>query len=334
MIEHPPEHMQLDATGDDAWKVTFLASRTGIEAALVAHEDAYDWDHDIVIAGSEIAPDRPEDWQLEVWLSHKPSRSDLAAMRALFAGTAPKADVVHLPPTDWITLSQAGIDPIREGPFYVHTPEHPPHHDPRTRNFVIPASQAFGTGQHATTAGCLAMLTTMKQTGVVVRNIADIGTGTGLLAFAGLYLWPAARAIASDIDVVCGPVVGLNADANGVRLGDGVGRMAMVIAPGLDHPLLRASAPYDLLIANILAGPLIELAPEFAAAVAPGGHILLSGLLTTQEPAVRAAYARAGLRLAARMTRGDWSILWLRRRYFGGSRSSRVGALPEWSKRW
>ena len=99
-------------------------------------------------------------------------------------------------------------------------------------------------------------------------------------------------------------------------------------------PLLSAAAPYDLLIANILAGPLVELAPAFAAAVVPGGNILLSGLLTTQEPAVRAAYTRAGLRLAARMTRGDWSILWLRRRRFGGVRTSRVGALPEWSKRW
>jgi len=323
-----------DMTGEDAWKVTFLAPRPVIEAALVAHEDAYDWDPDIVIAGGEIVPERPEDWQLEVWLSHEPSPADLAAMRALFEGTAPDADVVHLPPTDWITLSQAGIEPIREGPFHVHTPEHAASTERGVRNFVIPASQAFGTGQHATTAGCLAMLTTMKKSGVVVRNIADIGTGTGLLAFAGLHLWPTARAIASDIDVVCGPVVALNADANGVRLGDGVGRMAMVIAPGLDHPLLRTSAPYDLLIANILAGPLTELAPEFADAVAPGGHIVLSGLLTTQEPAVRAAYARAGLRLAARMTRGDWSILWLRRRHFGGSRSSQVGALPEWSKRW
>ncbi len=325
---------QGDPEDTDAWKVTFLASRAVIEAALLAHEDAYDWDPDIVIAGSEIAPDRPEEWQLEVWLSHKPARGDLAAMRALFPGPAPKAQIDHLPPTDWITLSQAGIEPIREGPFYVHTPDHPPLNDRSVRNFVIPASQAFGTGQHATTAGCLAMLSAMKARGVVARNVADIGTGTGLLAFAALHLWPMARALASDIDAVCGPVVALNADANGVALGDGHGRLGIVIAPGMDDPLLRASAPYDLLIANILAGPLVELAPDFADAVAPGGSVLLSGLLTTQEPALRAAYARAGLRLAARMTRGDWSILWLRRRRFGGSRSTCVGALPEWSRRW
>jgi ribosomal protein L11 methyltransferase len=319
---------------DDAWKVTFLAPREVIHAALLAHEDAFDWDHDIVLAGSEIAEDRPDDWQLEAWLSRKPDRRDLAAMRALFAGDAPKAVIEHLPQTDWVTLSQAGIEPIHEGPFHVHTPDHPPLDAPGTRNLLIPASLAFGTGQHATTAGCLAMLTAMKARGTVVRNLADIGTGTGLLTFAALHLWPRARAVASDIDPVCGPVVAANADANGVAMGDGPGRMAMVIAPGLHHPLLAAAAPYDLLIANILAGPLVELAPAFAAAVAPGGHIVLSGLLTAQEPAVRAAYARAGLRLAARMARGDWSILWLRRRRFGGVHASRIGALPEWSKSW
>jgi ribosomal protein L11 methyltransferase len=170
-------------------------------------------------------------------------------------------------------------------------PEYPAVDEPGIRNFLIPTSQAFGTGQHATTAGCLAMLAHMKAQGAVVRSLADIGTGTGLLAFAGLHLWPGARAIASDIDAVCGPVVATNADANGVALGDGPGKLAMVIAAGMDHPLLRLSAPYDLLIANILAGPLIELAPEFAAAVKPGGHILLAGLLATQERAVRAAYA-------------------------------------------
>ena len=173
----------------------------------------------------------------------------------------------------------------------------------------------------------------MRQ-GVHVRNLADIGTGTGLLGFAAMHLWPAARAVASDIDAVCGPVVAANADANGVILGDGPGRMAMVIAAGMDDPLLRAAGPYDLLIANILAGPLVELAPDFAESVMAGGNVLLAGLLETQEAAVRAAYRRAGFRLAARMVRGDWSILWLRRRSAGRVRSGKTGTLPAWSQRW
>ena len=92
------------------------------------------------------------------------------------------------------------------------------------------------------------------------------------------------------------------------------GRLAMVVADGLDHALLVNRAPYDLLIANILAGPLIELAGDFASAVMPGGHVLLAGMLETQEHAVRAAYRTAGFRLAARLVNGEWSILWLRRR--------------------
>ncbi len=303
-------------TADEAWKVTYFAPRARIEAALLAHEDAWDWDPDVVIAGGEIAPDQPEDWRLEAWLPHRPCADDLAQLAALFDGEAPAPLIEHLPPTDWITLSQAGIEPIREGPFHVHTPDHPPLAQAGVRNLVIPASLAFGTGQHATTAGCLAMLAVMKQRGVVVRNLADIGTGTGLLAFAALHLWPGARAIASDIDPVCGPVVALNADANGVGLGAEPGRLTMVIGAGVDHPLLKLSAPYDLLIANILAGPLIDLAPAFAASVAPRGSVLLSGLLATQIPAVRTAYDRAGMRLAAQATRGDWAVLWLRRRRF------------------
>ncbi|CAH0496882.1 50S ribosomal protein L11 methyltransferase [Novosphingobium sp. CECT 9465] len=297
-----------------SWKVTAFAPRDVVQAALVAHEDAWDWDHDIVIAGSEIAEDKPDEWQLEAWMDHKPSRQDKAAIAALFAHGAPNLAIEQLPDEDWVTLSQQGVEPIREGVFYVHTPEYPALEASGVRDFVIPASQAFGTGQHATTAGCLAMLSHMKASGVVVRNLADIGTGTGLLAFAGLHLWPRTRAIASDIDRVCGPVVAENADSNGVALGDGPGRLAMVIAAGMDHPLLETAGPYDLLIANILAGPLVELAPHFAEAVEPGGSVLLAGLLETQETTVRAAYRRAGFRLAARMVRGDWSILWLRRR--------------------
>ena len=297
-----------------SWKITALAPRPVIEAALVAHEDAFDWDPDIVLSGSELAEDRPDDWRLEAWLPRRPGKAEKAAVAALFAGSPPPFTVEKLPDADWLTLSQQGVQPIRAGRFHVHTPEHPAVTQPGLRDFVIPASQAFGTGQHATTAGCLAMLTAMRQRGVVVRNCADIGTGTGLLAFAALNLWPHALATASDIDHVCARVVLDNASANHVAIGAGPGQLTMLIADGMDHPLLAARGPYDLVIANILAGPLIGLAPDFARHLLPGGHLLLAGLLETQEPQVRAACRRVGLRLAARLVRGDWSILWLRKR--------------------
>ena len=159
----------------------------------------------------------------------------------------------------------------------------------------------------------------MKASGMVVRNCADLGTGTGLLAFAALALWPRALATASDIDRVCAAVIAENAQANGVALGGRVGEVAVTIAAGLDHPLIASRAPYELTIANILAGPLVELMPDFARSTVPGGSLLLAGLLTTQEAAVRRAAMRHGFRIAKRMVRGDWSILWLRRRPSTGS---------------
>ncbi len=297
-----------------SWKLTGLAPRLVIEAALVAHEDMDDWDHDIVLTGSEIAEERPDDWQLEAFMPHKPTRADRIAIAALFGGRAPKLEAEELPDADWVTLSQQGVEPIRAGRFHIHTPEYAPLGEPGITDFVIPASQAFGTGQHNTTAGCLAMLTVMKRSGTVVRNLADIGTGTGLLAFAALDLWPRALATASDIDGVCAGVIADNAALNGIRVGARGGEVAMVIAAGLDHPLLQARAPYDLIIANILAGPLVELAPDFARGLVPGGSLVLAGLLETQEPQVRAACRRAGFRLARRAVHGDWSVLWLRRR--------------------
>ena len=306
--------MSADGSDDECWKITVLAPREVVQAALLAHEDALAWDPEVVIAGSEVAEDQPDAWQLEAWLPRPPSPADKAAVKALFGRTAPPLAIAHLPPTDWVTLSQQGVEPVREGPFHVHTPDHPRLGQAGVRDLLIPASRAFGTGQHATTAGCLAMLAAMKARGGAVRNLADIGTGTGLLAFAALHLWPRALATASDIDDVCVPVVIENAALNQVPLGAGPGAVTMVIAAGLDHPLLAARGPYDLLIANILAGPLVELAPAFGTAVAPGGSLLLAGLLTRQESAVRRACTRAGFRLAARIVRGDWSILWLRKR--------------------
>jgi len=295
-----------------SWKLVARAPRKVVQAALAAHEAIDEWDPAIVLTGSEIAEDRPDEWVLEAYLPHKPRKADVAAVAGLFGKRAPKLAAEKLPDTDWVAETQKLTTPIRAGRFHVHTPDFPA--DPHTVDLVIPAAQAFGTGQHATTAGCLAMLDTMKRRGVVVRNFADIGTGTGLLAFAALRLWPGARAIASDIDDVCEPVVVENALLNRVPLGTAPGELAMVVAEGFDHALLAGRAPYDLVIANILAGPLIALAGDFADAVRPGGHLLLAGLLTTQEPAVRAACFTAGFRLSARLVNGDWSILWLRRR--------------------
>lgn len=304
----------MPAMSAESWKLSGFAPKPVVQAALLAHDEIEDWDPELVISGSEIAEDKPDEWVLEAWCPRKPGAVEKKALTKLFQGKAPAFSVEKIPVTDWLTLSQRGMEPIRAGRFHVRSPDHPPCTQKGITDLVIPASQAFGTGQHETTAGCLAMLTTMKRRGVQARNIADIGSGTGLLAFGALALWPRALALATDIDAVCVPVVEENCATNHVPMGAGPGQLTMVVADGMDHPLIEARGPYDLLLANILAGPLVELVPDFAAAVPAGGSLVLAGLLTTQEAQVRSAYRRAGFRLAARLVNGDWSILWLRKR--------------------
>lgn len=299
-----------------SWKLVAHAPKKTVQAALLVHDEIEDWDFDLVISGSEISEDRPLDWVLEGWYPTRPGKAQKTAIAGLFEGKAPHIAIEELPDTDWVSESQKGTPPIRAGRFYVHTPDYEP--DPELTNFTIPAAQAFGTGQHETTAGCLEVLSAMKSTGMRARSIADIGTGTGLLAFAAAKLWPAARVTASDIDPICADVVLTNAELNSVKTGPLPNQVTMVIADGMDDPLLRLRGPYDLLIANILAGPLVELAPDFAGSVAPGGSLLLAGLLSgDQESAVCRAYRRAGFRLTGRLERGDWAILWFRRRSLG-----------------
>jgi ribosomal protein L11 methyltransferase len=204
-------------------------------------------------------------------------------------------------------MSQSGLQPIRAGRFYVHTPtvRSVP---PGTVPFEIDASLAFGTGQHATTSGCLRALDKLEGDDKRFANIADIGTGTGLLAFAALALWPEARCIATDVDPVAVEVARGNAAINRVKLGHGAGELLLAEADGMHSPLLAARAPFDLIIANILAGPLIELAPDFASSLAPAGTIVLAGLLDTQAEAVARAYQGQGLAIGDRGF-GEWPVL-------------------------
>jgi ribosomal protein L11 methyltransferase len=328
-----PPHDAPESAGE-SWQISMFADRPIIEAALIAHEDAWDWDDELILSGGEITEDKPDDWRMDVFLPRAPTPRDRAAIRALFAGPAPAFNEERLPEVDWITKSQEGLEPIHAGRFVVHTPDHEVEPRDGVHSFTIPASRAFGTGHHATTAGCLEMLSVMRGEGMIVRNLADIGTGTGLLAFAGLHLWPRALATASDIDAACVGVVDYNAQINNVPLGPRAGELTMLVADGMDDPVLQARGPYDLLIANILAGPLIELAPDFARALIPGGSLLLAGLLATQEEQVRAACRRAGLRIARRKVHGDWSVLWLRKRPGVTVRATRPGVLPDWAKTW
>lgn len=257
-------------------------------------------------------------WQLEAFFEGRPDDASIDFLLSLIPGASRRQMTLEkLPDEDWVTISQQGLEPFQVGRFFVHSQRRETPPDDALKPLYIEASRAFGTGHHETTAGCLAMLDALARRGGRFRNIADIGTGTGLLSFAALYLWPSARCIASDIDPVAIDVARYLARENNVALGRSIGHLALVTASGTDHTLIQRRAPYDLLVANILAGPLIELAPAFGAVIADGGTLVLAGLLNDQAEAVRAAYAREGLRLAERHDNGEWPALRLekRRRY-------------------
>ena len=256
-----------------------------------------------VLVADEPDPAKPDDWLIHAYFEQSPTDEELAELRKLGRDNL---RVEQLAEADWVTMSQAGLQPIRAGRFTVHTPTHAPDRD--RINFEIDAGLAFGTGQHATTAGCLAALDRLESNGDRFANIADIGTGTGLLAFAALALWPEARCIATDIDAVAVEVARDNAAINRIKLGMQAGELLLTQADGLASPMLAARAPFDLLIANILAGPLVELAPDFGDALATGGTIVLAGLLDTQADGVIAAYEAHGMKLRDRGF-GEWPVL-------------------------
>ena len=275
--------------------------------ALPDPGDLFPGDTPPVIVADEPDPSKPDDWFLHAYFERSPSEGDLAILRSLGSG---EVHVEELPESDWVTMSQEGLQPIRAGRFFVHTPMYRAR-PPETVAFEIDAGLAFGTGQHATTAGCLAALDGLEREGRTFANVADIGTGTGLLAFAALALWPVAKCIATDIDPVAIDVARDNAAINGIRLGHGTGELLVAQADGMDSPMLSARSPFDLIIANILAGPLVDLAPDFAKALAPGGMVILAGVLDAQADSVAAAYESQGLSLVGRSD-GEWPVLVLR----------------------
>jgi ribosomal protein L11 methyltransferase len=286
-----------------SWRATLPCTRAQAEALPEADDLFTHSSSPPVLVADEPDPAKPDDWLLHAYFEEEPDAQDLGLLASLADGPP---QVERLGDEDWVTRSQAGLKPIRAGRFFVHTPSHEAQDG--AINFQIDAGLAFGTGQHATTAGCLEALDRLERGGQRYTNIADIGTGTGLLAFAALKLWPEARAIATDIDPIAVEVARDNAAINRAPLSDGPGELLLAVADGMDHPLLAARAPFDLLIANILASPLIDLAPAFANVLAPGGTVLLAGLLDTQAQAVAAAYAAQGLGLIDAGS-GEWPVL-------------------------
>lgn len=217
--------------------------------------------------------------------------------------------VSEVPDVDWVAKVRRDLPPVEAGRFFLYGSHDADKVPEGSVPLLIEAAMAFGTGHHATTLGCLRAIDRLETEGVRPQRVADVGSGTAVLAMAAARAWPEAGPIlAGDNDPIAVETAAANVEANDLE-----DRVACLEAQGLDHPAFHGAAPFDLILANILKGPLIALAPDFAAATAPGGRVILSGLLTEQADEVSGVYSRSGLNEVARDEIGDWAILTLSR---------------------
>ncbi len=242
-------------------------------------------------------------WEVACYFSEAPDEAGLALLATIH--DAKPFVVSELPETDWVAKVRRELSPVEAGRFYVYG-SHDAHTVPEVcEPLLIEAAMAFGTGHHGTTLGCLRALDRLDNAGVVGNRVVDIGCGTAVLAMAAARIWPN-PVMASDIDEVAVDVARANVAANHLE-----GRVICVQAEGFDAQVLREAAPYDLIFANILKGPLIDLAPDMASNLASGGYAILSGILTGQADEVISVYARNGINLDHREDIGEWSTLTL-----------------------
>jgi len=242
-------------------------------------------------------------WEVGGYFEERPDETALALLAAAFGAKA--FTVSQLPETDWVAHVRRELAPVRAGRFFVYGGHDADKVPPECESLLIEAAMAFGTGHHGTTLGCLRALDRLATDGFTGRRVVDIGCGTAVLAMAAARIWPE-EVLASDIDEVAVEVAQANVRANGLE-----GRVRCVEAAGFDHPELAAAAPFDLIFANILKGPLIALAPDLVASLMTGGFAVLSGILNEQADEVAQVYARSGANVVHRESIGDWTTLTL-----------------------
>ncbi len=275
------------------------------ERIFAALEAAFEEDG-LPLAAHEVDEDG-DVHEISVYVEDDPENAEVR-IRAVLAGLGLPRDIGReaLPDIDWVAKSLEGLKPVRAGRFFVHGAHDRDKRRPGDIAIEIEAGLAFGTGHHGTTAGCLEMLEEVVEA-ERPGNALDLGTGSAVLAIA-LARLAEIPVLATDIDPVATEVAAAN-----VRLNGASDLVECVTATGFGHPAFSALGPFDLVVANILAGPLIELAPDMARHLKPGGSLVLSGILDRQEAAVLAAYAAAGLRHIRTLHREGWVAIQLKR---------------------
>lgn len=277
------------------------------DTALSLMTDAFE-EEGYAIATMEI-DEKNDIWEASVYMFRVDEEEVSARFTALLAADFPDAEIKReeLPDIDWIAKSLEGLKPVRAGRFVVHGSHDRGTARPGEISIEIDAGQAFGTGHHGTTAGCLEVINSVMRSRRVKR-VLDLGTGSGVLAIAARKLSPA-KVLATDIDPIATRVARENLRINGIASG-----IALETAPGFHSTAFGRHGPFDLIIANILARPLMRMAPQLAAQLTPGGDVILSGILASQRWKVLAAYNGAGLSHVRTIWREGWVTIHLAKR--------------------
>ncbi|WP_312528607.1 50S ribosomal protein L11 methyltransferase [Paracoccus sp. (in: a-proteobacteria)] len=284
---------------------TALSHTLGREKAEAIVEQAEGLTPEPVGTGVFEIEDGSDRWEIGLYFTEEPD--EIALMLLALAHDAEPFVLSEVPDVDWVAHVKRELTPVEAGRFFVYGSHDAESVPEDAEALLIEAAMAFGTGHHNTTKGCLLALDRLVNEGKTFERIADIGAGTAVLAMAAARVFPVVVA-AGDIDPVAVDTAKANVIANGLA-----GRVECVEAVGFDHPLLEGAAPYDLVFANILKQPLIDLAPDMARYIAPGGKAILSGILTTQAPEVIAAYESCHFTLDRRDDLAEWSVLVLTR---------------------
>ena len=240
-------------------------------------------------------------WEVGAYFTEAPDQAGLAVLATLF--DVKPFVISEIPEQDWVAKVRRELAPVEAGRFFVYG-SHDADKVPDDKiALLIEAAMAFGTGHHGTTLGCLRALDVLVTEGVVAENVIDVGCGTAVLAMAAACVYPN-KVLASDIDPVAVEVAQANVVANNLQ-----GRVTSVVAAGFDADALKAAAPFDLIFANILKGPLIGMSADMAAATKKGGHVILSGILNEQADEVVAVYCGLGYNLKSRDEIVEWTTL-------------------------
>lgn len=282
--------------------LTHIAGRAPAEVLAEACEEL---SPEPVGSGVFEIEDGSDRWEVGIYFLEQPDEIALALFAASF-GAEPFV-ISELPEVDWVAHVRRELSPVEAGRFYVYGSHDADRVPEGVIALCIEAAMAFGTGHHGTTKGCLEALDRLANAGYEPQRIADIGCGTAVLAMGAARVWPV-TVLAGDVDQVAVDTAEANVIANGLD-----GRVVCVEATGFDHPMLEEAAPFDLVLANILKQPLIDLSPDMASNVAKGGKIILSGILLDQAQEVVDAYQQTGFTLDRRDDLGEWSTLTMTR---------------------